>query len=54
MELKRKYFSLLLSIVIGQIIAIIIWFIFKEEYFIGLLFGSIVGFLVSYKKDNVA
>lgn len=42
-------FSLFISILVGQLVAFIIWYCFNENYFIALLFGSIVGFLFGYK-----
>lgn len=42
-------FSLFISILVGQLIAFISWYFFNENYFIALLFGSIVGFLFGYK-----
>lgn len=42
-------FSLFISILVGQLVAFISWHCFNENYFIALLFGSIVGFLFGYK-----
>ncbi len=47
--MKRKIIAGLIFVFVGQIISLIIWFLFKENYFIPLLIGSTVGFIAGYK-----
>lgn len=49
---KRKIYAYILSIVIGQIIALLIWFLFKENYFIPLFIGSIFAIVFGYKGNK--
>jgi fatty acid desaturase len=48
-EKKALMYSALIFILIGQIVALIYWYFFKDNYFLILLFGSIVGFLFGYR-----
>ncbi|NLP57684.1 hypothetical protein [Lutibacter sp. B1] len=47
-EKKAFTYSMIIAIIVGQITALIIWLIFKENYFIALFFGSMVGLLFGY------
>jgi hypothetical protein len=50
---KTKIISGFIFIVIGQLIAFIIWKFFNQNYFIPLIIASTLGFFVSYKgKKN--
>ena len=53
-ERKTFLFSLLITIITGQLVALVSWYAFEENYFFALLFGSIVGILFSYrgKKES--
>lgn len=48
-EKKALFYSAFISIIIGQIVALLIWYIFNENYFVALFFGSIIGFLFGYR-----
>lgn len=48
-EKKALIFSLLISILSGQIVALFSWYFFKEDFFTTLFFASIVGFLFGYR-----
>jgi hypothetical protein len=53
--MKKKVFSALIFVTIGQVIAYFILLIFNENYFIPMLIASTVGFLAGYRnKNNVA
>jgi len=47
--MKKAILSALIFILAGQLVALIVWLIFSENYFIILLFSSLVGFVLSYK-----
>lgn len=56
-KMKNKIISAAIFIVVGQLVALIIWLIFKENYYIPMLIASTVGFLAGYKgkkNTNVA
>lgn len=48
-ELKAFVLGMLIMIIVMQIVALGIWFLFDKNHFIGLLFASIAGFLFGYK-----
>ncbi len=50
--MKRKIISGIIFIIVGQIIALMIWKFFNENYFIPVLVGSIVAFLAGYKENK--
>jgi hypothetical protein len=55
--MKTKIISATIFFIVGQIVALIIWKYFNENYFVPMLIASTVGFLAGYrekKKDNVA
>jgi hypothetical protein len=52
---NKKIVSGIIFILAGQLIALLIWLIFKENSFTHLAVASVAGFLISYKgKNNVA
>ena len=51
-EKKALIYSALISIIIGQIVALLAWYIFNENIFIPMIFGSTAGFLVGYRGLN--
>lgn len=56
-KMKTKIISATIFIIVGQIVALIIWKYFNENYFVPMLIASTVGFLAGYrgkKKNNVA
>jgi hypothetical protein len=50
--MKRKIIAGFIFLLAGQIVALLIWLLFKENYFIPLLIGSVVGFLAGYKAKK--
>jgi|AntDeeMinimDraft_4_1070355.scaffolds.fasta_scaffold80550_2 hypothetical protein len=50
--MKNKVLAFSLSIVIGQIIALLIWLLFDRDLFIAMAVGSTVGFIVGYKTPE--
>lgn len=57
MGLNKKTKAYIISIVIGQIIALLMWFFIEKNYFLGMLLGSIIAILFGYresKNNNVA
>ena len=48
-EKKALIYSVLISILSGQIVALFSWYFFKEDFFIIMFFASIVGFLFGYR-----
>lgn len=56
---KTKILSGLIFIGVGQLVALLIWLVFNQSYFVPLIIGSTAGFIVSYKgkktsKTNVS
>jgi hypothetical protein len=51
-EKNTLIYSAVISILIGQHVALIIWYFFNENFFIAMLFGSIVGFLFGYRGNK--
>lgn len=50
---KRDLLVALIFLVINQLVAIVIWFVFDANYFVPLLFGSVCGFYVGYYRNKV-
>jgi len=48
-ERKAFIYGLLLFIIISQVVALIIWFLFDRNNFVELLFALIAAFLVGYR-----
>jgi uncharacterized membrane protein YhaH (DUF805 family) len=48
-ERKAFIYGLLLFIIISQVVALIIWFLFDRNNFVELLFAIITAFLVGYR-----
>ncbi len=48
-RMKTKIISATIFILVGQIVALIIWKFFNENYFIHMLTASTVGFLAGYR-----
>jgi len=48
-EKKTLFNSALIFILTGQLIALIIWYFFKENHFLAIFLSSIVGFLFGYR-----
>ncbi|RXQ87858.1 hypothetical protein EO244_15985 [Ancylomarina salipaludis] len=48
-ERKAFIYGLLIFIIISQVVALIIWFLFDRNNFVELLFALIVAFLVGYR-----
>lgn len=48
-ERKALIYSLLIFIVTNQVVALTIWYLFDLNYFLALLFVSLVGFLFANK-----
>ena len=54
---KAKLISGTIFILAGQLVALLIWWIYDLNYFKQMIVGSLIAFLISYKgkkKDNVA
>jgi len=48
-ERKAFIYTLLLFIIVSQVVAFIIWYLFDRNDFLALLIASIAGFLFGYK-----
>jgi len=48
-ERKAFIYTLLVFIIISQVVALIIWYIFDRNDFLTLLIASLAGFLFGYK-----
>lgn len=53
MEFTKKDLKVaLIFLVINQLVATVIWFVFDANYFIPLLFGAIGGFYGGYYRNK--
>jgi len=52
--INTKIISGIIFIVIGQVIALIIWVFFNQNYFIPLIIASTTAFLISYRGKKVS
>ncbi len=50
--MRKKIIGFLIFIATGQIIAMAIWFLLDENYFVPLLIGSIAGYIVGDKMNK--
>ncbi|GGK44510.1 MULTISPECIES: hypothetical protein [Flavobacteriaceae] len=52
-EINPFLYSLFISVIVGQIAALVYWYAFNENYFFALFFASIIGLFVGYggKKE---
>ncbi|MCZ4693753.1 hypothetical protein DWB61_09935 [Ancylomarina euxinus] len=48
-ERKAFIYSLLIMVVVSQVVALIIWYFFDENHFVGLLIALVAGFLFGYR-----
>ncbi|NQY30106.1 MAG: hypothetical protein HRT69_11620 [Flavobacteriaceae bacterium] len=51
-ERKTLFNSALIFIGTGQLIALVMWYFFKENHFLAIFFSSIVGFLFGYRGSK--
>jgi len=51
--MKKKIISLLIFVAVGQLIAYLICHFFKENYFIPMVFASLIGFYFGYRKTQI-
>ncbi len=53
-ERKPFLYALLIAVTVGQLVALVSWYVFDENFFIILFFSSIVGILFGYrgKKES--
>lgn len=49
---KKNLLALAIFICSGQIVALVFWFIFKENFIVPMLIGSVVAYYVSYKSEK--
>ncbi len=48
-ERKAFIYGLLLFIIISQVVALIIWFVFDKNMFVALFIGNIAAFVFGYR-----
>jgi hypothetical protein len=53
-ERKPFLYALLIAVTVGQLVALVSWYVFDENFFIILFLSSIVGILPGYrgKKES--
>ncbi|CAI8163593.1 MAG: Uncharacterised protein [Bacteroidota bacterium] len=49
---RKKVKAFILFIIVGQIVSLLLWFIFKQNFIVPMLIASIVGFTLGYKKEE--
>ncbi len=49
---RKKVKAFIIFIIVGQIVSLILWLIFKQDFIVPMLIASTVGFLLGYKKEE--
>ncbi len=51
---KNKILAFLIFMFTGQLIAFLVWYLFKLNIFIALSVSSVIAFILGYKEKNVS
>ena len=49
---RKKAKSFVIFIIVGQIVSLILWLIFNQNFIVPMLIASTVGFLIGYKEEE--
>lgn len=48
---SKKLKAYLISIIVGQVLAVGFWYFLDRNFFVGFLLGSIVSIFIGYKEE---
>lgn len=52
MVARKKVKAFIIFIIVGQIVSLILWLIFKQNFIAPMLISSTVGFVLGYKEEE--